>query len=85
MIINGKAENPTSTSDFGIISRLKTNRIDDILMGNTLFELKDTGTGLPVRILNPSEEDIIVKKGFVLAKLEEAVKILPFEKKRTEI
>ena len=81
MIINGKAENPTSTSDFGIISRLKTNRIDDILMGNTLFELKDTGTGLPVRILNPSEEDIIVKKGLVLAKLVKLLKFFLSKKK----
>ena len=81
MIIKGKLENSTVKPNFGIISRLETNRIDNILVGNTLVELKDTNTGLPVRILNPSEEDVIVKKGLVLAKLEEAVEILPFENK----
>ena len=81
MIIKGKAENPTPTSDFGIISRLETNRIDNILVGNTLVELKDTKTGLPVRTLNSSEEDVTIKKGSVLSRLEEAVEILPFEDK----
>ena len=80
MTIKGKAEKPTSTPDFGIISRLETKRIDHILVGNTLVEL-NSNTGNPVRILNPSEEDVIVKKGLVLAKLEDAVKILPFEDK----
>ena len=37
MIIKGKAENSTLTSDFGIISRLETNRIINILVGNTLI------------------------------------------------
>ena len=84
MIIKGKLENSTVKPDFGIISRLETNRIDNILVGNTLVELKDTNTGLPVRILNPSEEDVIVKKGLVLARLEEVVEILPFENKELQ-
>ena len=66
------------------MSRLETNKIDNILVGNTLVALKDTNTGLPVRILNPSEEDVIVKKGLVLARLEEVIEILRFENKELQ-
>ena len=47
MIIKGKAENPTLTSGFVVLSTLETNRIGNILVQNTLVELKDTR--LPVR------------------------------------
>ena len=76
IVISGKAETLplSSTSDFGIVYKLE-NGTQSVLIANTLVSLKNET--LPVRIMNSSNDEILIKKGTVLGKIEEVINILP--------
>ena len=76
IVISGKAETLplSSTSDFGIVYKLE-NGTQSVLIANTLVSLKNET--LPVRIMNSSNDEILIKRGTVLGKVEEVINILP--------
>ena len=76
IVISGKAETLplSSTSDFGIVYKLE-NGTQSVLIANTLVSLKNET--LPVRIMNSSNDEILIKKGTVLGEVEEVINILP--------
>ena len=76
IVISGKAETLplSSTSDFGKVYKLE-NGTQNVLIANTLVSLKNET--LPVRIMNSSNGEILIKKGTVLGKVEEVINILP--------
>ena len=70
-----------STSDYGIVSKLE-NGIQSVLVANILVCLKNET--LPVRVMNSSKDEIVIKKGTVLGKVEEVIDILPFADEKVD-
>ena len=79
IVIGGQLETKTFNGEFGVISKPCSLKVKNILIGNTLVDMNKSNTGLPVRILNSSVEDVTLRKGTVIGKLEEVSNIIPFE------
>ena len=60
--IGGQLENKTFNGEFGVISKPCSLKVKNILIGNTLVDMNKSNTGLPVRILNSSVEDVTLRK-----------------------
>ena len=85
LIADGVADVSGLRSEFGVIGPIPGEALGNgIMVGNAVIDFRNPDTGLPVRLLNLSSEDISLRKGTRVAYLHEAEEIVCFDSDESE-
>ena len=67
-ITSGTADLKSFGSRFGVVEPMPDGmNVSDVLVGSTLVDVSRTDIGIPVRLMNTSPEDILLRKGTKVA------------------
>ena len=85
LIAEGVADVSGLRSEFGVIGPIPGEALGNgIMVGNAVIDFRNPDTGLPVRLLNLSSEDISLRKGTRVGYLHEAEEIVCFDSDESE-